>query len=90
MLQAAHSLHCAVRHCAELWKKKALGAGRMCEPAAAVTFGRRVTFKDSFLSRVAAGAGDATLETKKLRAPPSQGVLGSVAAASGEPCLLDL
>ncbi|XP_052592250.1 protein SFI1 homolog isoform X7 [Peromyscus californicus insignis] len=89
-VQAAHSLHCAVRHCAELWKRKALGPGRAAQPPAPVTFSRRVTFKDSFLSGVAAEAEDATLETKKLRAPPSQGILGSLAVAAGEPCLLEL
>lgn len=90
MLQAAHSLHCAVRHCAELWKKKVLGPGRMSQPPAPITFSRRVTFKDSILSGVAAEAGDATLETKKFRAPPSQGILGSLAVAAGEPCCLEL
>ncbi|XP_059131635.1 protein SFI1 homolog isoform X2 [Peromyscus eremicus] len=89
-LQAAHSLHCAVRRCAELWKRKALGPGRAAQPPAPGTFSRRVTFKDSFLSGVAAEAEDATLETKKLRAPPSQGILGSLAVAAGEPCLLEL
>lgn len=49
-----------------------------------------MTFKDSFLSGVAAEAEEATLETKKLRAPPSQGILGSLAVAAGEPCLLEL
>ncbi|XP_027243044.1 protein SFI1 homolog isoform X12 [Cricetulus griseus] len=89
-VQAAHSLHCAVRHCAELWKKKVLGPGRMSQPPAPITFSRRVTFKDSILSGVAAEAGDATLETKKFRAPPSQGILGSLAVAAGEPCCLEL
>ncbi|XP_013208838.1 protein SFI1 homolog isoform X1 [Microtus ochrogaster] len=86
-VQAAHSLHCAVRRCAELWKKKVLGPGRMSETPAPITFSRRVTFKDSFLSGVTGEAGDTTLETKKLQAPPSQGTLGSVAVAAGEPCL---
>ncbi|XP_036056173.1 protein SFI1 homolog isoform X2 [Onychomys torridus] len=89
-VQAAHSLHCAVRHCAELWKRKALGPGRASQPPAPVTFSRRVTFKDSFLSGVAAEAEDATLENKKLQAPPSQGILGSLAVAAGEPRLLEL
>lgn len=89
-VQAAHSLHCAVRHCAELWKKKVLGPGKTSQPPAPTTFSKRVTFKDSFLSGHAAEAGDATQETKKLRAPPSQGVLGSLAGAAGEPCHLDL
>ncbi|XP_028613966.1 protein SFI1 homolog [Grammomys surdaster] len=88
-LQAAHSLHCAVRHCAELWKKKVLGPGKTFQPPEPITFSKRVTFKDSSLFGRAAEAGD-TLETKQLRAPPSQGVLGSLAVAAGEPCLLDL
>ncbi|KAL6093356.1 hypothetical protein STEG23_023761, partial [Scotinomys teguina] len=89
-LQAAHSLHCTVRHCAELWKRKALGPDRVSQPPAPVTFSRRVTFKDSFLPGIAAEAGDANLETKKLRAPPSQGILGSLAVAAGEPCFREL
>ncbi|XP_021065927.1 protein SFI1 homolog isoform X2 [Mus pahari] len=89
-VQAAHSLHCTVRHCAELWKKKVLGPGKTSQPPAPTTFSRRVTFKDSFFSGHAAEAGHATQEKKKLRAPPSQGVLGSLAVAAGEPCLLDL
>ncbi|XP_075800151.1 protein SFI1 homolog isoform X5 [Microtus pennsylvanicus] len=89
-VQAAHSLHCAVRRCAELWKKKVLGPGRMSQTPAPITFSRRVTFKDSFLSGVTGEAGDTTLETKKLQAPPSQGTLGSLAVAAGEPCLLTL
>ncbi|KAL1791114.1 SFI1-like isoform X1 [Sigmodon hispidus] len=89
-VQAARSLHCAVRHCAELWKKKVLGPGRTSQPPAPVTFSRRVTFKDSFLSGVAAEAGDATLEAKKLQAPPSQGILGNLVVAAGEPRLLEL
>ncbi|XP_051021256.1 protein SFI1 homolog [Acomys russatus] len=89
-VQAAHSLHCTVRRCAELWKKQALGPGRTSQPPAPVTFSRRVTFKDSFLSGVAAEAGDATLETKKLRAPPSQGFLSHLAVAAGEPCCREL
>ncbi|XP_031196547.1 protein SFI1 homolog isoform X3 [Mastomys coucha] len=89
-VQAAHSLHCAVRHCAELWKKKVLGPGKTSQPPAPTAFSRRVTFKDSFLSGHAAEAGDATQETKKLQAPLSQGILGSLAVAAGEPCLLDL
>ncbi|XP_052054400.1 protein SFI1 homolog isoform X4 [Apodemus sylvaticus] len=89
-VKAAHSLHCAVRHCAELWKKKVLGPDKTSQSPAPTTFSRRVTFKDSFLSGHAAEAGDAALETKKLRAPPSQGVLGSLAVAAGEPCLPDL
>ncbi|CAH6986344.1 protein SFI1 homolog [Phodopus roborovskii] len=89
-VQAAHSLHCAVRRCAELWKRKALGPGSLSQPPAPIAFSRRVTFKDSILSGVAAEAGDATLETKKLRAPPSQGTLGSLAVAAGDPCPLEL
>ncbi|XP_041524803.1 protein SFI1 homolog isoform X3 [Microtus oregoni] len=89
-VQAAHSLHCAVRRCAELWKKKVLGPGRMSQTPAPITFSRRVTFKDSFLSGVTGEARDTTLETKKLQAPPSQGTLGSLAVAAGEPCLLTL
>ncbi|XP_038176232.1 protein SFI1 homolog [Arvicola amphibius] len=89
-VQAAHSLHCAVRRCAELWKKKVLGPGRTSQAPAPITFSRRVTFKDSFLSGVTGEAGDTTLETKKLPAPPSQGTLGSLAVAAGEPCLLTL
>lgn len=89
-VQAAHSLHCAVRHCAELWKKKVLGPGKASQSPAPTTFSRRVTFKDSFVSGHAAEAGDAALEKKKPRAPPSRGLLGSLAGAAGEPCLLDL
>ncbi|XP_040602788.1 protein SFI1 homolog isoform X2 [Mesocricetus auratus] len=89
-VQAAHSLHRAVRHCAELWKKKVLGPGMMSQPPAPIPLSRRVTFKDSILSGVAAEAGDAALETKKLQAPPSQGILGSLAVAAGEPCWLEL
>jgi protein SFI1 len=67
-----------------------LGLGKTSQPPAPTTFSKRVTFKDSFLPGHAAEAGDATLETKKLQAPPSQGVLGSLAGVAGEPCLLDL
>ncbi|XP_038947927.1 protein SFI1 homolog isoform X2 [Rattus norvegicus] len=80
-VQAAHSLHCAVRHCAELWKKKVLGPDKTSQPPAPIAFSRRVTFKDFSLSGLAAEAGDA---------PLSQGVLGSLAVAAGEPFIPEL
>ncbi|XP_008839226.1 protein SFI1 homolog isoform X2 [Nannospalax galili] len=89
-VQAAHSLNCVVRHCAELWKKKVLGPGKKSQPPAPIILSKRVTFEDSLLPEVAAEAGDATLETKKLRAPLSRGALGSLALAAGEPCLPEI
>nr|XP_044988336.1 protein SFI1 homolog isoform X2 [Jaculus jaculus] len=84
-VQAAHSLHCAVRRCAELWKKKVLGPGRDSQLPAPITSSRRVTFEGSLLS--GAKAEDAFLETKRLRAPRPQ---GSLALAAGEPHPLEL
>nr|XP_035125955.2 protein SFI1 homolog isoform X14 [Callithrix jacchus] len=79
-VQAAHSLHRAVRHCATLWKQKVLGRGREPQPLAPITPSRKVTFEGTLLNRIAAGAGDATLETKRPQAPWSQGALGRLAA----------
>uniref|UniRef100_A0A8C0W6C1 Protein SFI1 n=1 Tax=Castor canadensis TaxID=51338 RepID=A0A8C0W6C1_CASCN len=76
-MQAVHSLHHVVRRCAEHWKQKALGQGR------------EVTFEGPLPNHDAAGAGDATLETKRRRARP-QGALGSLVLPAGEPYLLEL
>ncbi|KAM9194410.1 protein SFI1 homolog [Dugong dugon] len=86
--QAAHSLHRAVHRCAMLWKRKVLGPAR--EPLSpTLATPRRVTFEVPLLSLMAAGAGDTTLETKRLGARPERG-LGRLALAAGEPQLLEL
>ncbi|XP_074177270.1 protein SFI1 homolog isoform X1 [Rhinolophus sinicus] len=83
-VQAAHSLHRAVRRCAMLWKQKVLGPGRDTVP-------RRVTFEGPLPDHITAGAGDATLETKRPRAPRGpRGALGSLALDAGDPELLEL
>uniref|UniRef100_A0A2K6V6N4 SFI1 centrin binding protein n=1 Tax=Saimiri boliviensis boliviensis TaxID=39432 RepID=A0A2K6V6N4_SAIBB len=87
-VQAAHSLHRAVRHCATLWKQKVLGWGREPQPLAPIASSRKVTFEGTLLNCIAAGAGDATLETKRPQAPRPQGALGRLAA--GEPHALEL
>uniref|UniRef100_A0A2K6DC80 SFI1 centrin binding protein n=1 Tax=Macaca nemestrina TaxID=9545 RepID=A0A2K6DC80_MACNE len=79
-VQAAHSLHRAVRRCATLWKQKVLGRGRKPQPLAAVAPSRKVTFEDPLLNCIAAGAGDATVGTKRPQAPLLQGALGRLAA----------
>uniref|UniRef100_A0A2K5YB69 SFI1 centrin binding protein n=1 Tax=Mandrillus leucophaeus TaxID=9568 RepID=A0A2K5YB69_MANLE len=79
-VQAAHSLHRAVRRCATLWKQKVLGQGGKPQPLAAVAPSRKVTFEDPLLNRIAAGAGDATVGTKRPQAPLLQGALGRLAA----------
>ncbi|XP_043291766.1 protein SFI1 homolog isoform X2 [Cervus canadensis] len=90
-VQAAHSLHRAVRHCATLWKQKALGQGREPQPPASTEPSRRVTFERPLPSHVAAGAGDAPLETRRPPAPRGLwGALDSLASAPGEPQLLGL
>ncbi|XP_020727282.2 protein SFI1 homolog isoform X6 [Odocoileus virginianus] len=90
-VQAAHSLHRAVRHCATLWKQKALGQGREPQPPASTEPSRRVTFERPLPSHVAAGAGDAPLETKRPPAPRGLwGALDSLASAPGDPQLLEL
>uniref|UniRef100_A0A2K5BY82 SFI1 centrin binding protein n=1 Tax=Aotus nancymaae TaxID=37293 RepID=A0A2K5BY82_AOTNA len=86
-VQAAHSLHRAVRHCATLWKQKVLGRGRQPQPLAPIAPSRKVTFEGTLLNRIAAGAGDATLETKRPQAPRPQGALSRLAA--GEPHALE-
>uniref|UniRef100_A0A2K6F814 SFI1 centrin binding protein n=1 Tax=Propithecus coquereli TaxID=379532 RepID=A0A2K6F814_PROCO len=89
-VQAAHKLHHAVRRCATLWKQKVLGCGREPQPPAPVAPSRRVTFEGLLLDQAVAGAGDATRETKKPRAPQPQGALSSLALATGEPHLREL
>uniref|UniRef100_A0A2K5LWE2 SFI1 centrin binding protein n=1 Tax=Cercocebus atys TaxID=9531 RepID=A0A2K5LWE2_CERAT len=79
-VQAAHSLHRAVRRCATLWKQKVLGRGGKPQPLAAVASSRKVTFEDPLLNCIAAGAGDATVGTKRPQAPLLQGALGRLAA----------
>ncbi|XP_077806032.1 protein SFI1 homolog isoform X3 [Macaca mulatta] len=79
-VQAAHSLHRAVRRCATLWKQKVLGRGGKPQPLAAVAPSRKVTFEDPLLNCIAAGAGDATVGTKRPQAPLLQGALGCLAA----------
>uniref|UniRef100_A0A2K5R2P0 SFI1 centrin binding protein n=1 Tax=Cebus imitator TaxID=2715852 RepID=A0A2K5R2P0_CEBIM len=86
-VQAAHSLYRAVRRCATLWKQKVLGWGREPQPLASIATSRKVTFEGTLLNRIAAGAGDATLETKRPQAPRPQGALGRLAA--GEPHALE-
>ncbi|PNJ49257.1 SFI1 isoform 7 [Pongo abelii] len=87
-VQAAHSLHRAVRRCATLWKQKVLGRGGKPQPLAAIAPSGKVTFEGPLLNRIAAGAGDATLETKRPQAPWPQGALGRLAAE--EPHALEL
>lgn len=90
-LQAAHSLHRAVRRCATLWKQKALGRGREPQSPVSTEPSRRVTFECPLISHVAAGAGDAPLETKRLPAPRGLwGALDGLASAPGDPQLLEL
>ncbi|XP_063519265.1 protein SFI1 homolog isoform X18 [Pongo pygmaeus] len=87
-VQAAHSVHRAVRRCATLWKQKVLGRGGKPQPLAAIAPSGKVTFEGPLLNRIAAGAGDATLETKRPQAPRPQGALGRLAAE--EPHALEL
>ncbi|KAF6082908.1 SFI1 centrin binding protein [Phyllostomus discolor] len=90
-VQAAHSLHRAVHRCAMLWKQKVLGPGRAPQPPSSTVSSRRVTFKGPLPSHVAAGAGDAALETKRPRAPHElQRALGGLALDAGEPHLPEL
>ncbi|XP_032251071.1 protein SFI1 homolog isoform X2 [Phoca vitulina] len=90
-VQAAHSLHRAVHHCAMLWKQKVLGQGREPRPLTCTMPSRRVTFDRPLSTCVAAGAGDAALETKKPRDPHGpRGALGSLFLAAGDPHLLEL
>uniref|UniRef100_A0A8C9P6D2 SFI1 centrin binding protein n=1 Tax=Spermophilus dauricus TaxID=99837 RepID=A0A8C9P6D2_SPEDA len=89
-VQAAHSLHRAVCHCAELWKQKALGSGKESRPPVPIITSRRVTFEGSPLDHIAIGTGDAFLETKRPPTPQPQGVLGSLPLAVREPHLLEL
>lgn len=90
-LQAAHSLHRAVRRCATLWKEKALGPGREPQSPVSTEPSRRVTFERLLPSHVAAGAGDAPLETKRPPAPRGLwGALDGLASAPGDPQLLEL
>eukprot|EP00074_Homo_sapiens_P104224 XP_016884644.1 protein SFI1 homolog isoform X25 [Homo sapiens] len=87
-VQAAHSLHRAVRRCATLWKQKVLGRGGKPQPLAAIAPSRKVTFEGPLLNRIAAGAGDGTLETKRPQASRPLGALGRLAAE--EPHALEL
>uniref|UniRef100_A0A2I3SAF2 SFI1 centrin binding protein n=1 Tax=Pan troglodytes TaxID=9598 RepID=A0A2I3SAF2_PANTR len=87
-VQAAHSLHRAVHRCATLWKQKVLGRGGKPQPLAAIAPSRKVTFEGPLLNRIAAGAGDATLETKRPQASRPPGALGRLAAE--EPHALEL
>ncbi|XP_066870868.1 protein SFI1 homolog isoform X2 [Kogia breviceps] len=90
-VQAAHSLHCVVRRCATLWKQKALGLGREPQPPTSTVRSRRVTFEGPLPSHLAAGAGDASLETKRTTAPCGlRGALDSLALAAGDTQLLEL
>ncbi|KAM4858401.1 protein SFI1 homolog [Urocitellus parryii] len=89
-VQAAHSLHRAVCHCAELWKQKALASGKESRPPVPIITSRRVTFEGSPLDHIAIGAGDTFLETKRPPTPQPQGVLGSLPLAVREPHLLEL
>ena len=87
----AHSLHRAVHRCAMLWKQKVLGPGRVPQPPTSNVSSRRVTFKGPLPNHVAAGAGDAALETKRPRAPHElQRALGILALDAGEPQLPEL
>ncbi|XP_066226530.1 protein SFI1 homolog [Saccopteryx leptura] len=90
-VQAAHSLHQVVRRCAILWKHKVLGPGREPQPPTSTMPSRRVTFKGPLPDHVAAGAGDAALETKRPPAPRGpQGALGSLALDARDPQFLEL
>ncbi|XP_058387812.1 protein SFI1 homolog isoform X4 [Diceros bicornis minor] len=90
-VQAAHSLHRAVHRCAMLWKQKVLGWGREAQPPTSTVPSRRVTFEGPLPNRIAAGAGDAALETKRPRTPHGpRGALGSLTLAAGDPQLLEL
>ncbi|KAJ8782739.1 hypothetical protein J1605_009938 [Eschrichtius robustus] len=90
-VQAAHSLHRVVRRCAMLWKQKVLGLGREPRPPTSTVHSRRVTFEGPLPSHIAAGAGDASLETKRTTAPRGlRGALDSVASAAGDTQLLEL
>lgn len=90
LLQAAHSLHRAVHRCAMLWKQKVLGQGKECRPLPTMPR-RRVTFDSPLPTCVAAGAGDATLETRRPGDPHVPwGALGSLSLAAGDPQLLEL
>ncbi|XP_077730512.1 protein SFI1 homolog isoform X1 [Canis aureus] len=88
--QAAHSLHRAVHRCAMLWKQKVLGQGKEPRPPPTMPR-RRVTFDSPLPTCVAAGAGDATLETRRPGDPHVPwGALGSLSLAAGDPQLLEL
>ncbi|XP_059975489.1 protein SFI1 homolog isoform X6 [Mesoplodon densirostris] len=90
-VQAAHSLHRVVRRCATVWKQKALGLGREPQPPTSTVHSRRVTFEGPLPSHLAAGAGDASLETKRTTAPRGlRGALDSLASAAGDTQLLEL
>ncbi|EPY81078.1 spindle assembly associated Sfi1 isoform b isoform 1-like protein [Camelus ferus] len=90
-VQAAHSLHRAVRRCATIWKQKALGPGREPRPPTSTVSSRRVTFEGPLPSHVAAGAGDASLDIKRPPTPHGpRGAPGSLASAAGDPQLLEL
>ncbi|XP_059751026.1 protein SFI1 homolog isoform X4 [Balaenoptera ricei] len=90
-VQAAHSLHRVVRRCAMLWKQKVLGLGREPQPPTSTVRSRRVTFEGPLPSHIAAGAGDASLETKRTTAPRGlRGALDSVASAAEGTQLLEL
>ncbi|XP_007453229.1 PREDICTED: protein SFI1 homolog isoform X3 [Lipotes vexillifer] len=90
-VQAAHSLHRVVRRCAMLWKQKALGLGREPQPPTSTVCSRRVTFEGPLPSHLAAGAGDASPETKRITAPRGlRGALDSLASATGDTQLLEL
>ncbi|XP_077617678.1 protein SFI1 homolog isoform X2 [Crocuta crocuta] len=89
-VQAAHSLHRVVHRCAMLWKQKVLGQGREPQPPTSTIPSRRVTFNSPLSTCVAAGAGDAALETKRPRDPQSRGALLSLTLAAGDPQLLEL
>lgn len=72
-----------------LWKQKVLGPGREPQPPTSTMPRRRVTFEVPLPDHVIA-AGDATLETKRLRAPWPHGALGSLALDAGDPQFLEL
>ncbi|XP_023373443.1 protein SFI1 homolog [Otolemur garnettii] len=78
-VKAAHSLHRVVRRCAMLWKQKVLGRSGEPQRPAPVAASMRVTFEGPLLDQAVAGAGDATLETKRPRVLQPQGALGSLA-----------
>lgn len=73
-----------------LWKQKVLRPGREPQPPTSTVPSRRVTFEVPLPDRVIAAAGDATLETKRPRAPWPHGALGSLALDAGDPQLLEL